>query len=82
VPESELVLIARFRIPVEQPPLGQASLSLGTLKGMMYVFPSEDAQVVKLVDTLDSGSSGGNTMEVRVLSWAHRDLRSWGVPGG
>ncbi len=28
------------------------------------------AQVVKLVDTLDSGSSVGNNMEVRVLSWA------------
>ena len=45
-----------------------ASLSLGTLGGMLYV--GEYAQVVELVDTLDSGSSGGNTVEVRVLSWA------------
>ena len=29
-----------------------------------------DAQVVKLVDTLASGASGGNPVEVQVLSWA------------
>jgi hypothetical protein len=28
------------------------------------------AQVAKLVDALGSGPSGGNTVEVRVLSWA------------
>jgi hypothetical protein len=28
------------------------------------------AQVVKLVDTLASGASGGNPVEVQVLSWA------------
>ncbi|SRR6266851_784902 len=35
---------------------------------------SSRAQVVELVDTPDSGSGGGNTVEVRVLSWAHPDL--------
>ena len=40
------------------------------------------AQVVKLVDTLDSGSSVGNNMEVRVLSWAQSNelILSPGVP--
>ena len=34
------------------------------------------AQVVKLVDTLASGASGGNPVEVQVLSWAPlRSLR-------
>ena len=28
------------------------------------------AEVVKLVDTLASGASGGNPVEVQVLSWA------------
>ena len=28
------------------------------------------AQVAELVDALGSGPSGGNTVEVRVLSWA------------
>ena len=31
------------------------------------------AQVVKLVDTLASGASGGNPVEVQVLSWAPSD---------
>ena len=29
------------------------------------------AQVAELVDALDSGSSTGDSVEVRVLSWAH-----------
>ena len=52
------------------PASARASLSLGTLSGMLYLWPQLNAQVVELVDTLDSGSSGGNTVEVRVLSWA------------
>jgi hypothetical protein len=56
------------RLARELGPRASASLSLGTLGGMLYVW--EHAQVVELVDTLDSGSSGGNTVEVRVLSWA------------
>ena len=38
--------------------------------------------MVKLVDTLDSGSSVGNNMEVRVLSWAQSNelILSPGVP--
>ena len=32
--------------------------------------PRGSAQVVELVDTPDSGSGGGDTVEVRVLSWA------------
>jgi hypothetical protein len=34
------------------------------------------AQVAELVDALGSGPSGGNTVEVRVLSWAPRSLFS------
>src|SRR4029453_9375138 len=42
------------------------------------------AQVAELVDALGSGPSGGNTVEVRVLSWApdHRKTRSAFKPCG
>ena len=33
------------------------------------------AQVAELVDALDSGSSGGNPVEVQVLFWAVKFLR-------
>ena len=39
------------------------------------------AQVAKLVDALGSGPSGGNTVEVRVLSWAP-DSKSKPLPSG
>ena len=39
-------------------------------RGSYKSAPRPPAQVVELVDTLDSGSSAGNSMEVRVLSWA------------
>ena len=31
---------------------------------------ADPAQVAKLVDALASGASGGNSVEVQVLSWA------------
>jgi hypothetical protein len=39
------------------------------------------AQVAKLVDALGSGPSGGNTVEVRVLSWAP-DSKAKPLPSG
>ena len=33
-------------------------------------FVTTDAQVAELADALDSGSSAGNGVEVRILSWA------------
>ena len=40
------------------------------IAGLLYPL----AQVAELVDALGSGPSGGNTVEVRVLSWAPRSL--------
>jgi hypothetical protein len=40
---------------------------------MIFVFASvgpTNAQVAELADALDSGSSAGNGVEVRILSWA------------
>jgi hypothetical protein len=40
---------------------------------MIFVFASiglSNAQVAELADALDSGSSAGNGVEVRILSWA------------
>jgi hypothetical protein len=40
---------------------------------MFFVFASvgpTNAQVAELADALDSGSSAGNGVEVRILSWA------------
>ena len=41
-----------------------------TARCAAYRNPVPAAQVVELVDTLDSGSSGRKVMEVRLLSWA------------
>ena len=60
----------------------QAEPRLGTVAGAFdkrekrAYLTSRKAQVVELVDTLDSGSSAGNSMEVRVLSWALAHLSS------
>ena len=44
--------------------------------GVATIAPSlsQRAQVAELVDALGSGPSGGNIVEVRVLSWAPIDV--------
>jgi hypothetical protein len=39
-------------------------------RNIARIAPSCDAQVAKLVDAPGSGPGGGNTVEVRVFSWA------------
>jgi hypothetical protein len=39
-------------------------------RNLARIAPSCDAQVAKLVDAPGSGPGGGNTVEVRVFSWA------------
>ena len=45
-------------------------MALETVGPSSYKARLRTAQVVELVDTLDSGSSGFTAMKVRVLSWA------------
>ena len=47
---------------------------------MILVFASVGptyAQVAELADALDSGSSAGNGVEVRILSWAPTAYELW-----
>src|SRR3954471_13033280 len=83
---SSTTRMRRFRAPAFEPPDFTCRVSytvpnqyrqhardrLDTLRCFQYIGPPfwRLAEVVELVDTPDSGSGGGNPVEVRVLSSA------------